>query len=202
MIAAVLFGALSIRASTRSVHDAHAEAEGLESVDLGAHTLAVLEPHARIDYDVDVRAFMLMRERARVQQRAGRVLYRVDDGAALAVHTGAGDIELDGGGALVVDVDDVGASVGVFDGVASLRTHAGALALHAAEVSARSARAALDAPPRLLAPGRESDALLGSLSDARAASFGDLQQRLADAKALREQLRAGSLTRSRAEGGW
>jgi hypothetical protein len=82
-------------------------AVGRDSADLGGHVVAVLDAGTRIRFDVVTRP--VFGETVHVGQPAGRVLYRVDDGARLVIRTPHGEVEARGT-ALMVDASSVPAS--------------------------------------------------------------------------------------------
>jgi hypothetical protein len=78
----------------RAPVSAEVVAAGRETVHMGSHVIAVLEPNARINYDMTSRA--VFAERIDVRQPAGRAFYRVDKGTPVVVHTPAGDVVVHG----------------------------------------------------------------------------------------------------------
>lgn len=190
-----------------------------ESVSLGERAVAVLEPAARVRYDVDAGR---LRDHVTVDQSAGRAFYRVEKGTPLVVKTPAGDVVVHGT-CFSVDVSSpklpkdpamalalsqkapsvaAGAlmgvllSVTVFEGAVQVHNGRGDVAVGPGQTaSARADETPTVAVTAAADPGllkrlrRQNEDLQASLDNARAASGGDVQRILAENQALRDKLR-------------
>jgi hypothetical protein len=110
---AVVFVALAACAALsfeRVVERADVVSEARETIDAGNHVAAVLDRDARVAYSVT--HSVLRGERVTAEQRGGRAIYRVRDGA-LTVRTAGGTLQIEDG---VVVVD--GTRYAVADGTA------------------------------------------------------------------------------------
>jgi hypothetical protein len=191
---------LAFVAVPREIDRGDVEAVGRETLDIGAHGVVVLEPGARVAYAVSSRPLLgaLTVDRVDVEQRAGRVLYRVDANARVAIRTRFGEVRA-ANASLVVDVasplevsrglDRAPVRVAVFDGNAALDDgRGGPVPVHAGQVADGGGEVT-----RVRAPvSRDDDELLHSSTRAEGATLAELEQRLAELTALREALAARS----------